>query len=123
MFTFSRITTRTTAAAVAAAISIGTAGLVAPAAHAYGTWGAIAVDHDGTWGRTLDYESPAAAREAALAECGFGGCKVLTVFTGCGAVAHSDGMYGGGNGDDLWSAEQDAIDEAGGGYILVWGCN
>ena len=60
----------------------------AAAAAAQPPVGALAVDaHQGDqYGWAVDYETPVAARAAALSECG-AGCSVMLTFNRCGAYA------------------------------------
>lgn len=88
-------------------------------------YGAIAVAHDGSVGKSWDYDSAASARQRALNECPRSGCKVLVVFVnGCGAIAYNPrtNRYWGGNGDTRTEAENDAISNAGGGHWTTWVC-
>ncbi|MET7768376.1 DUF4189 domain-containing protein [Nocardia sp. NPDC005366] len=97
----------TKAIAIAA---LGVSGLLAaPApAHAYTTYGAIAVSGNGATGQAWNYPSRASAEQAARSECGYSDCTVLVSFTRCGAVSDSPGagMYTGGYGATRAEAEQ-----------------
>ncbi len=88
-------------------------------------WGAIAVAHDGSLGKSWDYGSRAAADRRAQNECPHSGCKVLVDFVnGCGAVAYNPrtNRYWGGSGATKAAAERDAISNAGGGHWITWVC-
>lgn len=64
---------------------------LAPApANAADVYGAIAYSGNGSWGRSWDYPTRAAAEATAVKSCGYSDCKVLTSFTACGAVAAND---------------------------------
>jgi hypothetical protein len=92
-----------------------------PAEH----WGAIAVAHDGSVGKSWDYSSESAAEKRALRECPRTGCKVLVSFVNsCGAVAFNPhtNRYWGGRGSTKSAAERDAISNAGGGHWITWVC-
>ncbi|BBX72571.1 DUF4189 domain-containing protein [Mycobacterium shinjukuense] len=116
--------TRRLAAVVArlTAITALTIALASPAAAAE-TYGAIAYSGNGSWGRSSSYPTRAAAEATAVKSCGYPDCKVLTSFTGCGAVAAKDHDYRGGVGADLSAAMKDALSKLGGGYIDTWACN
>jgi hypothetical protein len=88
-------------------------------------YGAIAVAHDGSVGKSWDFGTAAAARRRALNECPRSGCKVLVVFVnGCGAIAYNPrtNRYWGGQGGTRTAAERDAISNAGGGHWTTWVC-
>lgn len=88
-------------------------------------YGAIAVAHDGSTGKSWDYDTAAAARRRALNECTGSGCKILIEFVnGCGAIAYnpSTNMYWGGRGDTKSEAKRNAISHAGGGHWTTWVC-
>ncbi|QLY32273.1 DUF4189 domain-containing protein [Nocardia huaxiensis] len=92
-----------------AAATLAATALLLPAAPAQATtyWGAIATDGSrGAMGYAWNYTSQSSARTAALNQCGRS-CKVLTTFTGCGAVSHSDSAnrYTGGHGATRAAAE------------------
>lgn len=97
---------------------------LAPApANAADVYGAIAYSGNGSWGRSWDYPTRAAAEATAVKSCGYSDCKVLTSFTACGAVAAKDRAYQGGVGPTLAAAMKDALTKLGGGYIDTWACN
>ena len=97
--------------------------------------GALAIDErrGDQYGWAVDYETPAAARAAALRECG-AGCSVVLTFVRCGAYAADQDADSTAVG---WAesyasaagAQQAALSECrarGGGSgctIRVWGCN
>lgn len=96
---------------------------LAPApANAADVYGAIAYSGNGSWGRSWDYPTRAAA-EATAVKSWLPDCKVLTSFTACGAVAANDRAYQGGVGPTLAAAMKDALTKLGGGYIDTWACN
>ncbi|WP_405492447.1 DUF4189 domain-containing protein [Nocardia sp. NBC_00511] len=101
-----------------------TAAATAPTARADVGWGAIAVSSGGNIGNAWDYNDKYAAENAALGQCGWGDCKVLTSFTGCGAVANSwsAGLYTGGYGPNRGSAEN-AARQYSDSYIVSSICN
>ncbi|MDF0532410.1 DUF4189 domain-containing protein [Tsukamurella sp. 8F] len=118
-------TRRAAAGALAVAtIAAGVSTVTAPAAGAAPVdYGAIAVSRSGSVGKSWDYASAGAARQAALARCGYGTCKVLASFSnGCGAVAATPRMFGGGAARDLRTAERRAIAKSGGGIVRTWVC-
>ena len=93
--------------------------------------GALAVGE--RWGWAVDYETEAAAREAALRECG-AGCSVVLTFDRCGAYAADQdaGSTAAGWAEAYASADaarQAALAECrsrGGGSgctVRAWGCN
>ena len=97
--------------------------------------GALAVGErrSDQWGRAVDYETAAAAREAALLECG-AGCSVVLTFDRCGAYATDQdaGSTAMGWAEAYASADaarQTALAECrsrGGGSgctVRAWGCN
>ncbi|WP_031734773.1 DUF4189 domain-containing protein, partial [Mycobacterium tuberculosis] len=92
-------------------------------ANAADVYGAIAYSGNGSWGRSWDYPTRAAAEATAVKSCGYSDCKVLTSFTACGAVAANDRAYQGGVGPTLAAAMKDALTKLGGGYIDTWACN
>jgi hypothetical protein len=115
---------RRCAVAVAAmTTAVATTVALAPAAGADSGWGAIAYARSGAWGRGQDYPTQGAAQQTALNYCGYSDCKVLTTFTGCGAVAANGFRYQGGNGPNLAVAMRDALNRIGGGWIDSWACN
>ena len=97
--------------------------------------GALAIDErqGDQWGWAVDYQTPDAARAAALRECG-SGCSVVLTFDRCGAYAADQGA-----GSDVvgWAESYSSADGArsaalaecrsrGGGsgcVVRVWGCN
>ena len=76
----------------------------------------------------MDYETPAAARAAALGECG-AGCSVVLTFNRCGAyAADQDAGSRAESYDSATSARQAALAECAsrggaGCKDRVWGCN
>lgn len=67
-----------------------------PTQQASAQYSAIATDpHTGAWGAAWDYGDPDEAAEEALAQCSTDDCAIdVTVYNGCGAVAHgSDGEF------------------------------
>ena len=96
--------------------------------------GALAIDErqGNRWGWAVDYETAAAARSAALEECG-AGCSVVLTFGRCGAYAadQAGGSTAYGWGESYGSAEgarERAFAECGsrGGTscaVRAWGCN
>ena len=97
--------------------------------------GALAVDErrGDQYGWAVDYESQAAASEAALAECG-AGCSVVLTFARCGAYAADQDADSTAVGwaesfDSAAEARQAALSEcssrSGGSGCIVraWGCN
>ena len=107
---------------------------VAAAAGAQTPVGALAIDErrGDQYGWAVDYETPAAARAAALRECG-AGCSVVLTFARCGAYAADQDAASTAVGwaesfDSAASARQAALSECGsrGGSsctVRVWGCN
>ncbi|QLY32271.1 DUF4189 domain-containing protein [Nocardia huaxiensis] len=92
-----------------AALATAGAALVVPVGPAQATtyYGAMATDAGrGALGMAWNLTSAAAAEQSALDQCG-GNCTVLTTFTACGAVSHSDmaNRYTGGNGGTRAEAE------------------
>ncbi|MGI5231740.1 DUF4189 domain-containing protein [Actinoallomurus sp. CA-142502] len=88
-------------------------------------WGAIAVAHDGSLGKSWDYGSESGAKRRAMNECPRSGCKVLVTFVNaCGAVAFNPrtNRYWGGHGSTKAAAERNAISNAGGGHWITWVC-
>jgi hypothetical protein len=114
-----------TSLATATALAVGLGTVVLPAAHAYDypSWGAIAIDHDGGWGRALNFDTVSHASDAALAQCGNAGCKVVVTFTECGAVADGATDYEGRYGRTLAEADAKARTSAHSPTIVVDGCN
>ena len=96
--------------------------------------GALAIDErqDDQYGWAVDYETAAAARAAALRECG-SGCSVVLTFDRCGAYAadqdaNSTAVGWAESYDSAASARQAALSECssrGGSEcaVRVWGCN
>jgi Domain of unknown function (DUF4189) len=119
------ITRRRRLAMAIAGVATATATTIspAPAAHGAELWGAIAYAFSGAWGRAQDYATKPAAEGAALRACGYSDCKVLTSFTGCGAVAANGFVRQGGFGPTLAAATNDALVKIGGGWIDSWACN
>ena len=114
-----RFTVAVASAATAAAIAVA----LAPTAGAADMYGSIAYSGNGSWGRAWDYPTPAAAQSDAVKSCGYSDCKVLTTFTGCGAVAYNGNTYQGGHGPSLSAAMNSALSQLGGGWIDTWVCN
>jgi hypothetical protein len=88
-------------------------------------YGAIAVAHDGSVGKSRDYSTAAVAKRRALNECSRSSCKVLVTFVNsCGAIAYNPNTnrYWGGRGATRTEAEKDAISNAGGGHWITWVC-
>ena len=108
--------------------------VVASLAAAQSPAGALAVDErqGDQWGWAVDYETTAAARAAALRECG-SGCSVVLTFNRCGAYAadqdaNSTAVGWAESYASADSARQRALAECrsrGGSGCLVraWGCN
>ncbi|GAB7145004.1 DUF4189 domain-containing protein [Mycobacterium riyadhense] len=86
-------------------------------------YGAIAVADNGAIGKAWRHRSRTDADQAALRQCGSPGCKVVSRFIGCGAVAHDGSVYHGGIGSTRPAAEQNAMTRLGGGWIVTWACN
>ena len=96
--------------------------------------GALAIDErqGDQYGWAVDYETEAAARAAALRECG-AGCSVVLAFDRCGAYAadqdtNSTAVGWAESNASVASARQTALSECGsrGGTnctVRVWGCN
>ena len=97
--------------------------------------GALAIDarQGAQWGWAVDYETPAAAGEEALRECGTG-CSVVLTFERCGAYAadedaDSTAVGWGQSYASASEAREAALRECrsrGGGsgcVVRVWGCN
>lgn len=114
---------RLAVAAVRVATAAALAVALAPTAAAADSYGAIAYSGNGSWGRSHAYPTKAAAEATAVKSCGYPDCKVLTTFTGCGAVAAKDHDYKGGVGPDLSAAMKDALSKLPGSYIDTWACN
>lgn len=86
-------------------------------------YGAIAYGHDGSSGKAWRQKSQSMAERLALERCGIDTCNVLTSFTKCGAVAHDGATYHGGTGLTREAAEQRAIANLGGGWVVNWACH
>lgn len=86
-------------------------------------YGAIAVSHDGAIGKAWRHLDKAQARQSALSLCGVDTCKVVSVFTQCGAVAHDGSRFHGGVGHSRPVAEHNAMTRLGGGQVVTWACN
>ena len=96
--------------------------------------GVLAVDErqGDQYGWAVDYETAAAARQAALGECG-SGCSVVLTFPRCGAYAADQDADSTAVGwaesyDSADGARQRALSECGsrggsGCMVRVWGCN
>ena len=97
--------------------------------------GALAIDErqGDQWGWAVDYETEAAAREAALRKCG-AGCSVVLTFARCGAYAADQDADSTAAGwaeayASASAAQQAALRECrsrGGGsgcIVRAWGCN
>src|SRR5581483_3186850 len=108
-----------------AAATTAVAAIVAlvPPAGADGRYGAIAYAFSGWWGRSQNYPTAGAAQQAALNSCGYSDCQVLVTFSACGAVAANGVVRGGGYGNNLAVAMQEARNKIGGGWIENWACN
>lgn len=122
--TFTKFSRRAAAAAVAVVAASTISVIESGSAQAYVGYGAIAVAPNGAYGSSWDYPSAKEAGDAALNTCGWNTCKVLTNFTGCGAVAANSSYYQGGSGTTLARAEAKALQLLGGpGWIETWACN
>lgn len=86
-------------------------------------YGAIAYAPTGEVGIARRKVSSSLAEVTAMQQCGVNGCKVLSSFTRCGAVAYNGAKYQGGTGYTRAAAEQDALNSLGGGRIVIWACN
>ncbi|WP_084293650.1 DUF4189 domain-containing protein [Mycobacterium gastri] len=86
-------------------------------------YGAIAYAPNGAWGKALHARTPSRAEIAALQQCGLDSCQVLSSFTRCGAVAFDGSRFQGGTGFTRPEAEQEAMKDLGGGWIVNWACN
>ncbi|MEZ5212050.1 MULTISPECIES: DUF4189 domain-containing protein [unclassified Gordonia (in: high G+C Gram-positive bacteria)] len=93
-------------------------------AHAYAYYGALALSPStGATGRAWDYQDAASASSAAVGACGYTDCKVVVhIVNGCGAIASSPSYWGYGGASDLYTAQSNALYNAGGGYIYDWLC-
>jgi hypothetical protein len=113
-----------------AAIAIAGLSAAAIPASAAINHGAIAYDFNrGTWGYGYNYGSDWQARNRALTECGWGGCKVYVTFqNACGALAtdSSRRIHGWGTAYSRSTAIERALYECrirGGNCTLkVWSC-
>lgn len=117
--------TRRAAVAAVAMVAASTMSVIeGGAAQAYVGYGAIAVNPSGAYGSSWDYPDAGSAGDAALNSCGYRNCKVLTNFTGCGAVASNSSYFQGGKGATLAAAEANALRLLGtDGIIETWACN
>lgn len=94
-------------------------------------YGALAYDMGtGRYGFSYNYDADWKARNRALTECGWGGCKSYVSFRGgCGALAtdNTQRVYGWGTSGDRATAISRALYECkirGGNCTLkVWSCN
>ena len=98
--------------------------------------GALAIDErrGDQWGWAVDYETAAAAREAALRECG-AGCSVVLTFGRCGAyaadqdadstaaVGWAESYASGAVAREAALAECRSRGDGSGCIVRVWGCN
>ncbi len=122
--TFTKFSRRAAAVAVAVVATSTISVIESSSAQAYVGYGAIAVAPNGAYGSSWDYPSADAAGTAALNSCGWNTCKVLTNFTGCGAVASNSSYFQGGSGPTLARAEAKALQLLGTpGTIETWACN
>ena len=119
-----KLCVRRAAVLAASALMIATVPVVSiPVAQAQVAHGAIAYSSNGANGRSWGFASRGAAERTALNYCGFADCSVLASFIACGAVAFNGDRYQGGYGPDLASAQNDAINSLGGGWLDSWVCN
>lgn len=86
-------------------------------------YGAIAVADNGAVGKAWRHRTRSGAETSALNMCGDPSCRVLSVFTKCGAIAHDGTHYHGGLGHARNVAEHDAKTRLGGGWIVTWACH
>jgi hypothetical protein len=94
-------------------------------------YGALAYDmNNGRYGFSYNYDADWKARNRALTECGWGGCKAYVSYrNGCGALAtdNNQRIYGWGTSSDRSTAIARALYECkirGGNCTLkVWSCN
>ncbi|WP_246540880.1 DUF4189 domain-containing protein [Mycobacterium spongiae] len=86
-------------------------------------YGAIAVAETGAAGQSWGYRTRALAETEALRQCNHDTCRVFSVFTKCGAIAHDGTHYHGGVGRSRQAAELDATTRLGGGWIVTWVCH
>jgi len=107
------------------------AGIAGSAEAAYDRYGALAYDmNTGRYGFSYNYDADWKARNRALTECGWAGCKAYVSFRGgCGALAtdNNQHIYGWGTAADRATAVSRALYECrirGGNCSLkVWSCN
>lgn len=93
--------------------------------------GALAYDmNTGRYGFSYNYDADWKARNRALTECGWSGCKAYVSFQGgCGALAtdNNQRIYGWGTSADRATAVSRALYECkirgGNCTIKVWSCN
>ncbi|SIH34884.1 putative secreted protein [Mycobacteroides abscessus subsp. abscessus] len=114
---------RMVAAVTSIVAAAGMTFVAAPVASAGNGWGAIAYAPNGANGWARGFSSSGSARGAALNSCGWTSCKVLTTFTGCGAVADNGSSFQGGTGPTLGAAMSDAMTRLPGSWIDSWACN
>lgn len=86
-------------------------------------YGAIAYGHDGSSGKAWRQKNKSMAERLALQRCGIDTCTIVSSFTKCGAVAHDGTTYHGGVGLSRQAAEQRAIANLGGGWVVNWACH
>lgn len=86
-------------------------------------YGAIAYSPTGASGKSWGHPTKQRAQQAALEKCGLESCEVLTTFNLCGAVAYNGANYHGGSGYSRRMAEEDAMNNLGGGWIVNWVCH
>lgn len=94
-------------------------------------YGALAYDmNNGRYGYSYNYDADWKARNRALTECGWGGCKAYVSYrNGCGALAtdNNQRIYGWGTSSSRSTAIARALYECkirGGNCTLkVWSCN
>lgn len=86
-------------------------------------YGAIAYGSDGSSGKAARQKNKSMAERLALQRCGVDTCAVVASFTNCGAVAHDGDTYHGGVGLSRQAAEQRAIANLGGGWVVNWACH
>lgn len=118
-----------TLAVGAVAVAAGTALAVAPgdATAATNHYGAIAISTaTGNTAYAINYSSPQAARNAAVARCGAYDCEwVVTMDRNCGAAAQNPVTlrWGWAYGPNRASAENAARNAAGwGSNTIIWAC-
>ncbi len=116
--------------ALLASVAVSAAALAPAQALAVTKHGAIAYDlNTGKWGYGYNYDANWQARNRALTECGWGGCKVYVSFANsCGALAtdNARGICGWGPAYNRSTAIERALYECrlrGGTCSLkVWSC-